>query len=73
MANHPKSLSSVVGLVRHDYDEHMKPNRATTGFLLLVVAKFFGLALVYLPPQLIAQYERAKEAGGNWSRRLVEN
>ena len=44
----------------------MKPNRTSTGLLLLVVAAGAGFLMLYLPPQLMAQYQVIREMGGAW-------
>lgn len=44
----------------------MKPKRTTTGILLLLVAAFVGFLLLYIPPQIVAQYESVSRAGTFW-------
>ena len=44
----------------------MKPNRTTTGLLLLVVMAAVGFLLVYMPGKLVEQYQLVREAGPVW-------
>ena len=44
----------------------MKPNRTTTGLLLLVVMAAMGFLLVYMPGKLVEQYQLVREAGPVW-------
>ncbi|MHB0955105.1 MAG: YcjF family protein [Pirellulaceae bacterium] len=44
----------------------MKPNRITTGFLLLVVMAALGFLLLYMPGKLVEQYHLIRDAGPVW-------
>ena len=44
----------------------MNPQRTFHGLLLLAVLAFVGFLLVYIPPQLIAQYRTVAELGQIW-------
>lgn len=44
----------------------MKPSRTTTGLLLIVLLAFAGFVMLYLPRQLIEQYQLVKGAGRTW-------
>ena len=44
----------------------MKLSQSISGALLIVVAAFFGLALVYLPGWVLLNYERAAKLGLGW-------
>ena len=44
----------------------MNPKRTIHGILLLVFLAFVGFLLVYIPPQLIAQYRTVAELGQVW-------
>ncbi len=44
----------------------MKPNRTTTGLLLLVVMASAGFLLLYLPGKLVEQYHLVRDAGPIW-------
>ncbi|MHB8973509.1 MAG: YcjF family protein [Pirellulaceae bacterium] len=44
----------------------MKPNRTTTGLLLLVVMAAVGFLMVYMPGKLVEQYQLVREAGPVW-------
>jgi hypothetical protein len=44
----------------------MKPSRTTTGLLLVIVLAFVGFLMLYLPQQIVAQYQLVKDAGRVW-------
>lgn len=44
----------------------MPPNRTATGALLVIVLAFVGFLMIYIPGQIIAQYEVIREAGPVW-------
>ncbi len=44
----------------------MKPNRTTTGLLLVVMMAFVGFVMLYLPPKVMEQYQLVKDAGRVW-------
>ncbi len=44
----------------------MSPQRTFHGILLLAVLAFVGFLLVYIPPQLVAQYRTVAELGQVW-------
>lgn len=44
----------------------MKPNRTTTGLMLVVLMAGLGFLLLYLPQWAIAQYQAVKGAGRGW-------
>ena len=44
----------------------MKLSQSISGALLIVVAAFLGLALVYLPGWVLLNYERATKLGLGW-------
>lgn len=41
--------------------------RLTSGLFLIVALAAVGLALVWIPPQLVAQYEQVKQYGPTWT------
>jgi len=41
--------------------------RTTTGIFLIVALAAVGLLLVWIPPQLVAQYEQVKQYGPTWT------
>ncbi len=45
----------------------MKPNRTTTGLLLVVLMAFAGFLLLYLPQWVVQQYNAVKDAGRGWT------
>lgn len=45
----------------------MKPNRTTTGMLLVVLLAFVGFVLLYAPQWLVQQYDAIKDAGRAWT------
>ena len=45
----------------------MKPNRTTTGLLLVVLMAFLGFLLLYLPQWIVGQYHAIKDAGRGWT------
>jgi len=44
----------------------MNPKRTINGLLLLVVLAFVGFLFVYIPPQIVAQYQAVAEFGKPW-------
>ncbi|MFW6171840.1 MAG: YcjF family protein [Planctomycetota bacterium] len=45
----------------------MKPNRTTTGVLLVVLLAFVGFVLLYAPQWGVQQYHAIKDAGRGWT------
>ncbi len=44
----------------------MKPNRTTTGLLLVILMAFVGFLMLYVPSWIVEQYNIVKDAGRGW-------